>query len=68
MLLIREIVQHALKTGCLTVEAEDQLRYLLQTKYDTRDLNAFMSLQQAAMSGLVRQESRERSWSAAADH
>ncbi|MBW4579456.1 MAG: hypothetical protein KME42_07765 [Tildeniella nuda ZEHNDER 1965/U140] len=60
MLLIREIVQHAFITGCLTIEAENQLRQLLRTKYDAKDLKAFMLLQQAAMSGSVRQESRER--------
>ena len=60
MLLIREIVQHALATGYLTIEAENQLRQLLRTKYDANDLNAFMLLQQAAMSGSIRQESRDR--------
>lgn len=60
MALIRDIVQKALITGYLTVEAEDQLRQLLKTRYDSEDLNAFMSLQEAAMSGQVRQESRER--------
>lgn len=60
MILIREIVQHAFATGCLTIEAENQLRQLLRTKYDAKDLKAFMMLQQAAMAGLVRQESRER--------
>lgn len=60
MLLIREIVQHALATGSLTIEAENQLRQLLRTKYDASDLNAFMLLQQAAMSGSIRQESRDQ--------
>ena len=32
---------------------------LTTTKYDLEDLNAFMNLQLAAMSGLVKQESRE---------
>lgn len=59
MLLIREIVQQALVTGYLTVEAENQLRLLLRTKYDLADLKAFMKLQSAAFEGLVRQESRE---------
>ncbi|MBW4489629.1 MAG: hypothetical protein KME12_17740 [Trichocoleus desertorum ATA4-8-CV12] len=59
MLLIREIVQQALASGCLTVEAEEQLRQLLAKKYDIQDLQAFMKLQQATMSGLVKQESRE---------
>jgi hypothetical protein len=59
MTRIREIVQQALMAGYLTVEAEDQLRHLLTKKYDLEDLNAFRSLQQAAMAGRVKQESRE---------
>jgi len=58
MSLIREIVQQALSVGYLTVEAEDELRQKLRVKYDLEDLNAFMSLQQAAMSGRVEQQSR----------
>ncbi len=60
MVLIRDIVQQALKTGYLTIEAEEQLRQLLTTRYDLEDLNAFMALQEAAMTGQVKQESRER--------
>jgi hypothetical protein len=60
MILIREIVQQALASGYLSIEAENQLRQLLRTKYDANDLNAFMLLQQAAMSGSIRQESREQ--------
>lgn len=56
---IREIVQQALITGYLTLEAEDQLRQLLLTKYDWEDFKAFIRLQQEAMEGRVRQESRE---------
>lgn len=59
MILIRELVQKALSTGYLTVEAEEQLRQMLAKKYDQEDLNAFMTLQQAAMAGVVRQQSRE---------
>ncbi|HEY9749368.1 MAG TPA: hypothetical protein V6C63_11850 [Allocoleopsis sp.] len=59
MPLIREIVQQALASSCLTIEAEEQLRQLLAQKYDSQDLRAFMQLQQATMSGLVKQESRE---------
>jgi len=59
MILIRDIVQDALTSGFLTVEAEEQLRRLLQTKYDKKDLKAFMMLQTAVMSGAVKQESRE---------
>lgn len=59
MALIRALVQTALKTGYLTIEAEEQLRHLLTTQYDLEDLNAFMTLQEAAMTDLVKQESRE---------
>ncbi len=60
MVRICEIVQQTLTTGHLTVEAENQLRLLLQTtKYGLEDLNAFVALQKSVMAGLVRQESRE---------
>jgi len=59
MSLIREIVQQSLTTGYLTVEAEEQLRQLLLTKYDWEDFTAFIRLQQEAMEGRVMQESRE---------
>lgn len=55
---IREVVEQALTTGLLTVEAENQLRQLLTMKYDREDFRAFMTLQRAAMSGFVKQESR----------
>ncbi len=60
MTRIRDVVQRALSTGYLTVEAENILRQLLTTRYDMEDFNAFMNLQEAAMMGRVRQESRER--------
>ncbi len=60
MTRIRDVVKKALATGYLTVEAENQLRQLLTTRYDLEDFNAFMSLQEAAMTGDVKQESRER--------
>lgn len=60
MVLIREVVQQVFETNYLTVEAEDKLRQLLASKYDLEDLDAFMTLQQAAMLGIVRQESREK--------
>ncbi|MDY6782490.1 MAG: hypothetical protein SW833_08060 [Cyanobacteriota bacterium] len=60
MILIREVVHQALATGYLTIEAENQLRQLLQkTKYGWEDLSAFTQLQQATMVGLVKQQSRE---------
>ncbi|MBA3923483.1 MAG: hypothetical protein H0X31_18035 [Nostocaceae cyanobacterium] len=61
MARIRDVVQNALLTGYLTVEAENQLRQLLATQYELEDFNAFMTLQQAAMSGQVKQEARELS-------
>ena len=57
--LIRELVSQALKTGYLTIEAEEKLRIMLKGKYELEDFEAFIALQQAAMLGLVRQESRE---------
>ncbi len=59
MNLIREIAQQALTTGYLTLEAENQLRQLLSKKYDWEDFKAFIKLQQEAMEGRVKQESRE---------
>lgn len=60
MNLIRTIVDQALATGYLTLEAEEQLRHLLQqTQYDFEDFNAFMQLQKEAMEGRIKQESRE---------
>jgi hypothetical protein len=61
MTRIRDVVQQALATGYLTVEAENQLRHLLTKRYDLEDFNAFMALQEAAMNGKVKQESREKS-------
>lgn len=60
MARIRDVVQSALKTGYLTIAAEEHLRQLLTTRYDLEDLNAFMKLQEAAMTGQVKQESREQ--------
>jgi hypothetical protein len=59
MTLIRDLVRQVMMTGFLSVATEEHLRQLLRTKYDLEDLNAFMSLQEAAMAGLIRQESRE---------
>ncbi|MBE9128643.1 MULTISPECIES: hypothetical protein [unclassified Coleofasciculus] len=59
MIRIRNVVQEALSSGYLTVEAEEQLRKMLSQKYDLDDFKAFMSLQEAAMAGLVKQQSRE---------
>lgn len=60
MIRIRDLAQQALQTGYLTMAAEEQLRQLLSTRYGLEDFNAFMLLQEAAMQGQVKQESRER--------
>ncbi|MBD2566939.1 hypothetical protein [Anabaena lutea] len=60
MTRILDVVQTALATGYLTVEAENQLRQLLTTQYDLEDFHAFMTLQEAAMMGKIKQESREK--------
>lgn len=57
--MIRDVVEEALTKGYLTIEAEDSLRVMLKNKYDLEDLEAFIDLQQAAMLGIVKQESRE---------
>ncbi|MEB3279300.1 MAG: hypothetical protein VKK42_10320 [Lyngbya sp.] len=60
MTCIHEVVNQALATGFLSIEAEDRLRQLLQTThYGVDEMNAFVNLQLAAMAGQIRQESRE---------
>lgn len=59
MTLIREVVNQAIKTGYLTLKAEEDLRTMLKNKYELEDFEAFIQLQQAAMLGTVKQESRE---------
>lgn len=56
---LETIVQQAIIRGYLTVEAENELRRLLQCKLSADDLKAFWTLQNAAMMGCVKQESRE---------
>ncbi|MBD2016982.1 hypothetical protein H6F96_23815 [Microcoleus sp. FACHB-53] len=60
MIRIRELAQQALDVGYLDLEAENQLRQLLATKYDVEDLKSFIKLQLAAMNGEVRIESHKR--------
>ena len=57
--MISEIVNQALNTGYLSLEAENRLRAMLRDKYELEDLEAFIDLQQATMIGIVKQESRE---------
>ncbi|MEB3882360.1 hypothetical protein [Lyngbya sp. CCY1209] len=60
MICIRDVVQNAIATGFLSLEAENQLRQMLKTTQNDGDaLDAFANLQVAAMTGKVRQESRE---------
>lgn len=57
---IRKIVRKALATGYLTVDAEEQLRNLLQTtKYGLEDFEAFIALQTEVMEGRVTQQAWE---------
>ncbi|MDY7016286.1 MAG: hypothetical protein SVX43_22350 [Cyanobacteriota bacterium] len=59
MVSIRTIVREALEKNFLSVAAEEQLRQCLRSKqYTLEDLRAFWTLQNAAMSGVVKQESR----------
>ena len=44
----------------MTIEAEEQPRLLLKTWYDLEAPNAFISLQEATITGHVKQKSRER--------
>jgi hypothetical protein len=60
MVLIKEVVQEALTTGYLSVVAEDQMRVLIQTNYDSEDLDAWIILQRAVVTGDVKQESRRK--------
>jgi hypothetical protein len=57
--MIREIVDRILQAGYLTVEAEEQLRKLFAVRYDLDDIEALTQLQQAALSGRVKQQSQE---------
>ncbi len=57
---ISEIVHQVLTSGYLSIEAENQLRQMLQTThYSSEDMNAFFDLQIAAIEGNIYQESRE---------
>ena len=58
--MIREVVKQAIAAGYLTLEAENEMEQIFSSaKCDLEDLNAFMSLQLAAMAGRVKQESLE---------
>lgn len=57
LVLIRDIIRQALTTSYVSFEAENQRRQLLPTKYDLEDLNAFMTLEPAAIAARIGQES-----------
>ncbi|WP_442922335.1 hypothetical protein [Microcoleus sp. ARI1-A1] len=59
-MVVREVVKQALAAGYLSLEAENEMQQIFSSaKCDLEDLNAFMTLQLAAMAGRVRQESLE---------
>ncbi|MDZ8188075.1 MAG: hypothetical protein RMX96_24880 [Nostoc sp. ChiSLP02] len=60
MALIKEIVEKALTTGYLSIAAEDEVRSLIQSDYDSEDLDAWIILQRAIVAGDVKQESRRK--------
>ena len=58
MSTICQIVHQALQSGYLTLEAENQLRQLLEANYNLRDLDALTRLQQAVTVGQIEQQSK----------
>ncbi|MEZ2304092.1 MAG: hypothetical protein ACBR13_20185 [Microcoleus sp.] len=59
-MVIRDVVKKAIAAGYLTLEAENEIEHVFSSaKCDLEDLNAFMSLQLAAMAGRVKQQSLE---------
>ena len=59
-LMIRTLVQSALKTGCLSVASEGLIRQVLEMKgYEAlEDLEALTVLQEAVKSGQIEREAR----------
>ncbi|MBD2202301.1 hypothetical protein H6G33_11760 [Calothrix sp. FACHB-1219] len=55
---MKEIVNQALTSGYLSLAAQHQIRLLLQSEYDSEDLDAYIILQRAVLAGDVKQESR----------
>ncbi|HLO87902.1 MAG TPA: hypothetical protein VK203_23235 [Nostocaceae cyanobacterium] len=60
MKLIKEIVQEALATGYLDAQEQNQIRMLLQSNYDSEDLDAYIILQRAIAAGEVHRESNSQ--------
>ncbi|MGB7440628.1 MAG: hypothetical protein WA919_06140 [Coleofasciculaceae cyanobacterium] len=59
MSVLHKIVNQVLKSGYLTVEAEEQVRALFASSSNVEDIEALVSLQKATSSGRVRQQSQE---------
>lgn len=62
---MKEIVEQALNTGYLSLAAQHQIRLLLQSDYDSEDLDAYIILQRAVVAGDVKQEPRVQKSSSA---
>ncbi|MEA5574945.1 hypothetical protein [Anabaena sp. UHCC 0451] len=60
MIAIKEIVQQALTIGYLSATAQNQIQKLLQTNYDSDDLDGLIILQRAVITGKVKQESLDQ--------
>lgn len=60
MTLIKEIAQQALSIGYLGIVAQNQINTLLQSNYDSEDVDALILLQRAIASGKVQRESRRQ--------
>ncbi len=60
MILIKEIVLQALTRGYLSTREQKQIRVLLQTSYDSEDLDAFIILERAVSAGEVKLEPKTR--------
>ncbi|MDF5706204.1 MAG: hypothetical protein PUP90_00660 [Nostoc sp. S4] len=60
MALIKEIVEEALASGYLSIVAEGKIRSLIESDYDSEDLDAWILLQRAVVAGDVKQESRRK--------
>ncbi len=66
MSLISQVVKNALCSGCLTHEAENELRQLYDGGCNLEDITALSLLQQAVLSGQVKRLSQENRQTTAA--
>jgi len=60
MIFMKKIVEQALTTGYLSVAAQNQIRSLLQSDYDSEDLDALIILQRAVVAGDVKKEAHSQ--------